>query len=168
MSELEGFVHILGVQLTQDQLQEMIQDSMTSDTDGAEAEVDLEAFQRFVEPVIEALEKEQQRGETAALIGGGVRAMARGDYEPRSLRLFTLDNELRKLLIRLIALPVFDFCVLLLILSNAIMMAMEDPLRDVDHPTELELEMEENALQADKKDEIFAAEVTFCGCKNVN
>ena len=142
LSELEGFVHILGVELTQDQLQEMIQDTMTSDTDGAEAEVDLEAFQRFVEPVIEALEKEQQRGETAALVGGGVRAMARGDYEPRSLRLFTLDNELRKLLIRLIALPVFDFCVLLLILSNAIMMAMEDPLRDVDHPTELELEME--------------------------
>eukprot|EP01043_Picozoa_sp_COSAG02_P066221 COSAG02_NODE_10232_length_1990_cov_1.762031_1_plen_326_part_10 len=54
----------------------------------------------------------------------------------RSCGLFRLDNPFRRGILELVHQPWFDNLILLLILTNAILMATEDPLMDPDNPTD--------------------------------
>lgn len=148
MLELRGFVKLLGIKMTQDQVTAMLQAKIKSKLmEGEEPELDFEGFKEFVGPILDELKEAEDKAiayaaEMAAAPGG----LPPGSFEESSLGFLTLTNPWRVAIIRLITIPAFDYTVLLLIGCNAAMMAMEDPLRDPDNPTDLELQMKDFEL----------------------
>ena len=141
--ELRGFVELLGIKMTEDQITAMLQAKLGHKLmEGEELELNFEGFKEFMGPILKGLKQEEEKAEAevealAAAPGG----LPPGSFEPSSLGFLTLENPARVAIIRLVTTQAFDYFVLLLIGCNAVMMAMEDPLRDPDNPTPLEEQM---------------------------
>ena len=143
MAELGALVEILGLEMTEEQLQGMLMENLNSEAlEGAEAELDSDGFKLLIEPIIlEQEAAEAARAEAAAAGKGEVASDSADHFDPRALGCLPPDNPMRAALLQLVHKPSFDYFVLLLIGCNAVMMALEDPQKDPDNPTELELKM---------------------------
>jgi Ca2+-binding EF-hand superfamily protein len=82
-----------------------------------------------------------RRTRAAEVVGGDRFVVDAHDYEPRALLCLELANPFRLCVIHVVMRPVFDAFILLCIAMNSVMMAMDDPLKDEDNPTELETQM---------------------------
>jgi Ca2+-binding EF-hand superfamily protein len=138
ISEFRAFVDMLGVvALRDDQLLSMINDSIDGDAQAADSadslELGIEGFTQRIGQMIDNLDAAASSSPTAEpeLIG-------EIEYEPMALGCLSLKGPVRPALIALITHPAFDLVVLVLIMANATLLALEDPLSDPDNPTEFE------------------------------
>lgn len=141
MAELQGFTALLGLAISEAECTGMLRENIQSDAlKGDSPELDFDGFCQLVEPVlIELQEQERRVNELAAPpVDAEGHRLPPGDFEESSLGCLKLTNPVRRAVIRLVSRREFDLFVLLLIGMNAVLMAMEDPLRDQDNPTELE------------------------------
>ena len=140
MIELKGFVQLLGIKLSEDQVQRMLQGKIKSKVmAGEEPELDLEGFTEFVEPILEEVrETERREAEEAAAADSAPGGLPPGAFETTSLGCLGLDHPARLGAIRLVSQPLFDFVILALIGANSVMMTLEDPLRTEDNPQWME------------------------------
>ena len=141
MAELKGFAALLGLTISEAECTGMLRENIQSDAlKGDSPELDFGGFCQLVEPVLIELQEQERRVNEAAAppVDAEGHRLPPGDFEESSLGCLNLTNPVRRAVIRLVSRREFDFFVLLLIGMNAVLMAMEDPLRDPDNPTELE------------------------------
>jgi hypothetical protein len=144
MQELKEFTAMLGLTITEEECAEMLREYIQSEAlDGDSPELNFDGFCQLVEPILVELQEADRRVEevVAAEVGTdaeGGRRLPPGDFEESALGCLTLDNPVRRVAIRLVSRKEFDYFVLLLIGLNAVLMALENPLRDEANPTELE------------------------------
>ena len=127
--ELRDFAQLLGVRLTEEQAAAIIRSK--SDAHASEQfGLKLSRFEDLLVPALLESQDVRQKSlddEQAALETAG--RLIPEQYERLSLGRLGLDNCLRVCLIKLVQRPAFDNFILLLICMNAMMLAMEDPLR---------------------------------------
>ena len=142
VEELRDFAQLLGVPLTEEQATAIIHSKSEEHASG-EFGLKLSRFEDLLVPALLESQDVRQKSiddEQAAL--GTTGRLIPGQYERLSLGRLGLDNSVRVCLIKLVQLSHFDNFILLLICMNAMMLAMEDPLRvDRAQPTEQEQQM---------------------------
>ena len=137
MLELKGFVKLLGIQMSEEQVQGMLQSKLKKKLlDGEEPELDFEGFKEFVDPILdEARKAAKKAAEDDAREAEAKGRINLGAFEPSALGFLTLENPARLATIKLVSQPAFDYVVLGLIGCNSVLMALEDPLRpETDNP----------------------------------
>ncbi len=144
MQELKEFTALLGVDITEEDCAGMLREYVQSQAlEGDSPELNFDGFCQLVGPILVELQEADRRVEevVAAEMGtdaGGRIPLPPGEFEESALGCVTLNNPVRRMVLWLVSKNEFDYFVILLIGLNAVLMALEDPLRDEENPTELE------------------------------
>ena len=131
--ELVEFAALLGVDLSQEQAVRLLSVkgnlAVVDTADTKEFGLKLDRFEELIGVALLQSQDEAFDAEVRAAAATNRMVDGSRNLEPVALGCLRLDNPFRALVIRLVHLPQFDSFILLLIVVNALQMAMEDPLR---------------------------------------
>ena len=149
MEELRGFTRILGTpDMSEEECAGMLREYVESQAlEGDSPELNFDGFCQLVEPILVELQEADRRVEEVVAAEMGTDAEGKfplppGEFEESALGCVPLNNPVRRMVLWLVSKNQFDYFVILLIGLNAVLMALEDPLRDEENPTKLEKDIE--------------------------